>query len=78
MVDRLERRGYVARQPDPADRRISRVAPTAAGVAIGADIQAAIAGKLAATLPHVARIELATAATDLVTALADRGGTRQV
>ncbi|MGA6205722.1 MarR family winged helix-turn-helix transcriptional regulator [Nocardia testacea] len=78
MVDRLERRGYVARQPDPADRRISRVVPTAAGVAIGADIQAAIAGKLAATLPHVARIELATAATDLVTALADRGGTRQV
>ncbi|MGW5381288.1 MarR family winged helix-turn-helix transcriptional regulator [Nocardia sp. NPDC003963] len=76
MVDRLERRGYLARQPDPADRRISRVAPTTAGVAIGEDIRAAIAGRLAATLPHVARIELATAAVDLVDALSDRGGSR--
>ncbi len=76
MVDRLERRGYLARQPDPADRRVSRVAPTAAGVAIGEEIHAAIAGRLAATLPHVARIELAAAAADLVTALSDRGGSR--
>ncbi|WP_328396406.1 MarR family winged helix-turn-helix transcriptional regulator [Nocardia sp. NBC_00416] len=74
MVDRLERRGYVARQPDPEDRRISRVALTAQGVTAGNDIRAAIAEKLAAQLPQFARIELAAAAADLVAALSDRGG----
>ena len=32
-VDKLERKGFVERQRDPADRRRSRVDPTAAGLA---------------------------------------------
>src|SRR5436190_13329100 len=31
LVDRIERAGFIARQPDPDDRRASRVALTAAG-----------------------------------------------
>jgi DNA-binding MarR family transcriptional regulator len=31
LVDRIERAGLIAREPDPADRRASRVALTAAG-----------------------------------------------
>jgi DNA-binding MarR family transcriptional regulator len=31
LVDRIERAGLIARQPDPDDRRASRVALTAAG-----------------------------------------------
>ncbi|MGW0736905.1 MarR family winged helix-turn-helix transcriptional regulator [Streptomyces sp. NPDC002851] len=31
IVDRLEARGYVARRPDPADRRVKLAAPTEEG-----------------------------------------------
>ncbi|HET9169037.1 MAG TPA: MarR family transcriptional regulator [Actinospica sp.] len=40
IVDRLESRGLVERGPDPADRRVRRVAATAAGRSVAADLRA--------------------------------------
>jgi DNA-binding MarR family transcriptional regulator len=40
MVDRLVQRGLLTRQPDPADRRVSRVVLTEEGMALGAKIRA--------------------------------------
>ena len=39
IVDRLELRGLVARQADPDDRRIKRVAATEAGRAASAELR---------------------------------------
>ncbi|MGC5019232.1 MarR family winged helix-turn-helix transcriptional regulator [Micromonospora sp. DT47] len=41
VVDGLEERGLVARQPDPADRRATLVALTEEGTRVGAAIRAA-------------------------------------
>jgi DNA-binding MarR family transcriptional regulator len=38
MVDRLEARGLVTRQPDPADRRVKLVALTPAGLSMRAKL----------------------------------------
>jgi DNA-binding MarR family transcriptional regulator len=43
MIDRLERRGLLRREPDPADRRVSRVTLTEEGAALGPKIRAAVA-----------------------------------
>ncbi|MGW4895806.1 MarR family winged helix-turn-helix transcriptional regulator [Kitasatospora sp. NPDC004240] len=40
IIDRLESRGLVERGPDPADRRVKRVAATPAGRAVAADLRA--------------------------------------
>ena len=47
MLQRLERAGFVQRQTDAADQRVSRVYLTEAGRAIQADVVAAL-GRLAA------------------------------
>lgn len=47
LVDRLARRGLVRREPDPRDRRVSRVSVTAEGVELGEQMRAAIAALLA-------------------------------
>ena len=39
VVDKLEERGLVARAPDAADRRVTRVATTPAGAALLADVR---------------------------------------
>ncbi|AWC21728.1 MarR family transcriptional regulator [Aminobacter sp. P9b] len=44
LVDRLEGKGYVARQPDPADRRAKLVTLTDAGAAVVAQIEPIAAG----------------------------------
>ena len=43
LLDRLEHRGYLARELDPADRRSFRLPLTAAGQAAAAQVLAAIA-----------------------------------
>jgi len=43
VLDRLERRGYLTRQADPADRRSFRLALTEAGESAGAKVRAAVA-----------------------------------
>ncbi len=42
LVDKLVGCGLVERQPDPADRRVRRIAPTAAGRAAHADLAARV------------------------------------
>ncbi|MEV6973751.1 MarR family transcriptional regulator [Kitasatospora sp. NPDC093806] len=39
IIDRLESRGLVERGPDPADRRVKRVAATEAGRTVAADLR---------------------------------------
>ena len=43
LLDRLENRGYLARELDPADRRSFRLPLTEAGLAVAARVLAAIA-----------------------------------
>jgi MarR family transcriptional regulator, organic hydroperoxide resistance regulator len=43
VLDRLERRGYLVRQTDPADRRSFRLALTEAGESAGTEVRAAVA-----------------------------------
>ncbi|MFI1616147.1 MarR family winged helix-turn-helix transcriptional regulator [Streptomyces lydicus] len=40
IIDRLESGGLVERSPDPADRRVKRVAATTAGRTVAADLRA--------------------------------------
>ena len=51
VLDRLERRGLVARRPNPADRRSTLIEPTAAGAAAVGRVTAAFAA-LEARLPR--------------------------
>jgi len=44
VLDRLENRGYVTRELDPADRRSFRLPLTEAGRAVAARVRAAVAG----------------------------------
>ncbi|WP_370082239.1 MarR family winged helix-turn-helix transcriptional regulator [Streptacidiphilus sp. MAP12-16] len=55
IVDRLEIRGLVERQPDPADRRIKRVAATDAGRVASEELRESL---------HFARAPLAALAPD--------------
>lgn len=42
IADRLERQGLVRREPDPADRRIKSLVPTAAGARLRDQLEAAL------------------------------------
>jgi cytochrome P450/DNA-binding MarR family transcriptional regulator len=59
IVDRLERRGLVRREPDPADRRRLRLTLTEAGLAAGREIERALSDDLAARLATASPDELA-------------------
>ncbi|MEZ0091668.1 MarR family winged helix-turn-helix transcriptional regulator [Streptacidiphilus sp. EB129] len=74
IVDRLEARGLVARQADPEDRRVKRVAATEAGEAASAELRESL---------HFARAPLAalgpeerTQLRDLLRRMADSAGQR--
>lgn len=45
LVDRLEARGLVERQPHPDDRRVKCVGLTAAGEQLGRDVWLEVAGR---------------------------------
>lgn len=62
IVSSLEQRGLVTRQPDPADRRCSRMVLTQAGEQVIADAREAGRGWLASRLPDLDDEELATVA----------------
>jgi DNA-binding MarR family transcriptional regulator len=42
VVDRLQRRGLLAREPDPQDRRVIRIALTPAGADLRVRVRAAL------------------------------------
>jgi DNA-binding MarR family transcriptional regulator len=62
LIDRLEASGYVARRPDPSDRRAKRVVLTPSGVRLLAEIQKigeVVNAKIVADIPRsdIARTE---------------------
>jgi DNA-binding MarR family transcriptional regulator len=59
IVDRLESRGLVRREPDPMDRRRLRLALTEQGIAASLDIERALTDDLAAQLGMLSPDELA-------------------
>ncbi|MBB5918142.1 DNA-binding MarR family transcriptional regulator [Nocardia transvalensis] len=71
LVDRLERRGFLARQTDPADRRVTRVVLTDQGRAMRADIRTALERELHTRLPPADRTRLITLLQASATALSD-------
>ncbi|WP_433634759.1 MarR family winged helix-turn-helix transcriptional regulator [Nocardia sp. CA-120079] len=71
MVDRLARRGLVARATDPDDRRITRAVLTDQGAAMRENFRSALAAELEARVPRANRSRLVALITDSVTALAE-------
>ncbi|MFN8662628.1 MAG: MarR family transcriptional regulator [Thermomicrobiales bacterium] len=59
ILDRLERRNLVRREPDPADRRRLRLTLTPEGEQIGQDIDHLLTGALSDRLASCSRDELA-------------------
>jgi DNA-binding MarR family transcriptional regulator len=59
IVDRLERRGLVRREPDPTDRRRLRLALTETGLAASSEIERVLVDDLAAQLAKASPEELA-------------------
>ncbi len=59
IIDRLERRGLVKREPDPDDRRRLRLVVTPAGLAAGQVIERTLTGDLAAQLATLPPEDLA-------------------
>jgi DNA-binding MarR family transcriptional regulator len=53
IIDRLERRGLVRREPDPEDRRRLQLALTAAGQAANDAVERTLTAELAAQLANV-------------------------
>ncbi|MEV5834540.1 MarR family transcriptional regulator [Nocardia sp. NPDC052112] len=70
MVDRLARRGFIARETDPDDRRITRAVLTDEGAAMREKFRSALATELEARVPRANRARLVALITDSVTALA--------
>jgi DNA-binding MarR family transcriptional regulator len=78
MVDRLARDGLVERRPDPADRRVARVAITAAGrdvAARGATVVDALQRRAFAALDERERVLLADLLGRVLERLPEAGGT---
>src|SRR5829696_6062363 len=59
IIDRLERREFVRREPDPKDRRRLRLALTDAGLAASTLVERALTEELAAQLSQASPQELA-------------------
>lgn len=72
LVDRLTREGLVRRGTDPRDRRVVRVALTAAGIALADTLHLASRRYEASVFAHVPEAELAVL-QGLLRRLVDRG-----
>lgn len=51
VVDRLQRRGLLAREPDAQDRRITRIVLTPAGVELRGEVRKALSAAIAERFP---------------------------
>ncbi|QRO02743.1 MarR family transcriptional regulator [Archangium violaceum] len=58
LLDRLERQGYVRREPEPDDRRRLRMVLTEAGLEVSQQVQQAVTGDLAAQFASASPTEL--------------------
>ncbi|MFM9106403.1 MAG: MarR family transcriptional regulator [Chloroflexota bacterium] len=65
LLDRMEERGLVRREPDPGDRRRLRVVATPEGIAAGERLGSVVAGRLAAHLARERESDLAALAAAL-------------
>jgi DNA-binding MarR family transcriptional regulator len=65
VIDRLERRGLVSREPDPADRRRLRLALTESGMAASVAVERALTDELAGELATASPRDLAALAHSL-------------
>jgi DNA-binding MarR family transcriptional regulator len=65
LLDRMEERDLVRREPDPSDRRRLRVVVTPAGVAAGQRLGRNVTGALADQLAHESPADLAALAAAL-------------
>jgi DNA-binding MarR family transcriptional regulator len=79
LVDRIERAGLIARQPDPDDRRASRVALTTAGkrklAAAVKSYEAEVAGILGGVLSPEEQRRMSDYVSRLLTAIDEGEGT---
>jgi DNA-binding MarR family transcriptional regulator len=79
LVDRIERAGLIARQPDPEDRRASRVALTTAGkrrlTAAVKTYEAEVAGILGGVLRPEEQRQMSDYVSRLLTAIDNGDGT---
>jgi DNA-binding MarR family transcriptional regulator len=79
LVDRIERAGLIARQPDPDDRRASRVALTTAGkrrlTAAVKTYEAEVAGILGGVLRPEEQRQMSDYVSRLLTAIDNGDGT---
>ena len=66
LIDRLEARGLVKRQPDPSDRRAKRVLMTPKGVKLLGDIQGSAAELNARIMSGIQRADIARAEAVLI------------
>jgi DNA-binding MarR family transcriptional regulator len=58
LLDRLERQGYVRREPEPDDRRRLRMVLTETGLAVSQQVRRALTGDLAAQFASASPAEL--------------------
>lgn len=66
LIDRLEARGLVKRQPDPSDRRAKRVLMTPKGVKLLGDIQESASELNARIMSGIQRADIARAEAVLI------------
>lgn len=74
IVDRLERQGFIRREPDPRDRRVNRLVLTEAGTQTSIAVEKALAGEVAAQMVDFSDEELTELARglELLEALTNR------
>jgi DNA-binding MarR family transcriptional regulator len=81
IVDRLERQGFIRREPDPRDRRVNRLVLTDAGTQTSIAVEKSLAAEVATQMTEFSDEELAELARglELLEALTNRlSGSRNI
>jgi len=74
IVDRLERQGFIRREPDPRDRRVNRLVLTDAGTQTSIAVEKTLAAEVATQMADFSEEELTELARglELLEALTNR------